>query len=195
MNKLVRFFLVVLGFTSFSVSAVPEPLRRMWDRLTCRSVDVVERVDHRGARSSRPAGGSPTVVMRDNPSYAPRLMTPAECRALAATAKEDAVATTHAMKEASAEVHHEGAVYNALAAGLKPKLGSETVAARRAALTKKIAEQQQKAETAALEGRSKTVGVTALKMKKIHEEALRKLNEKYPPVDENPVARSITSAV
>jgi len=40
MNKLVRFFLVVLGFTSFSVSAVPESLRRMWNNLRGNSVPV-----------------------------------------------------------------------------------------------------------------------------------------------------------
>jgi len=40
MNKLVRFFLVVLAFTSFSVSAVPEPLRRMWDKFRGNSVPV-----------------------------------------------------------------------------------------------------------------------------------------------------------
>jgi len=48
------------------------PFGRMWDRLTCRFVDVVERVDHRGARSSRPAGDPSVEVVTENPYHETR---------------------------------------------------------------------------------------------------------------------------
>jgi len=54
MNNYFRFFLVVLGFTSFSASAPPGALGRMWAKLTCRSdCDAVTPV----ARPSRHASG------------------------------------------------------------------------------------------------------------------------------------------
>ena len=51
MNNFFRFCLVVLGFTSFSASAPPGALGRMWAKLTCRSdCDAVKPVHREGAR-------------------------------------------------------------------------------------------------------------------------------------------------